>query len=121
MSGQEPFCEIEGAEPLPETDRREAERYYSNRKPPVRFIARPSTMSRRAFVRDVSARGLGLITDHPVEVGTLLAIQLCSATAGASYILSATVQHVTPHLDGIWLVGCSLSRNLTDEEIFALL
>jgi hypothetical protein len=120
MVGQEHSGQIATAN-KPEVERRSTERFYSNRKPPVRFIARPSLVSHRAFVRDVSETGLGLIVDQPFEIGTVLAIQLRSASAGASYILAGKVVHLTPHLDGIWVLGCSLSRRLTDEEIFALL
>jgi hypothetical protein len=102
-------------------DRRSLLRYECVRHPIVRFLIRPSYESHRAFLEEVSERGLRLRFKHPLEPGTVLAIQLRSSQAGASLILSAQVRHATPQKDSGWVIGCSLSRNLSEDELFGLL
>ena len=87
---------------------------------PVRLIARPNLTPVDARVRDFSARGLGLECEHPFPRGTLLAVQIQKRHVGLSGLLTAKVRHVTPLPDGHWLLGCTLSRSLNDEEIFSL-
>jgi hypothetical protein len=102
-------------------DRRALGRYHAPRNPHVRLIARPSFQAYQAVVRDLSVSGMGLLLDHPFEIGTVLAIQLRQARHGLSCILSGKVIHATAQPDGRWLVGCELSRSLTDDEIWSLL
>ena len=88
---------------------------------PVRLLARPSFRSYRALLRDVSFRGIGLLVEESLEVGSVLAVQLRSKHTQVSGILTATVRHATPLPDGTCVVGCSLNRPLSDEEIQALM
>ncbi len=102
-------------------ERRSRERIPCTRAPMVRVLARPSFQSFRAIVRDVSASGIGLVLTRCFEPGTLLAIQMQTSQAGFSGILTAQVKHATPQPGGLWLLGCSLSRNLSEEEVLALM
>ena len=102
-------------------ERRAFERYPCRRSPFVRVIARPNFQAHRAFLQDVSLEGIGLILDRPFDIGTLLAVQLRSTHTGVSGILTAKVIHATQQGDGSWLVGCTLNRRLTDDEICHLL
>ena len=104
-----------------QVDRRFMERYPCSRLPAVRVLAKPSFQPSQARVHDVSVRSMGLIMDRAFDVGTILAIQLQSKHAGFSGILSGHVKHATEQPDGSWLIGCVLSRSLTDDEFFALL
>lgn len=106
---------------LLEIDRRMLERYPCNRRPAVRVLARPSFQPHHAVVRDISIRSIGLILDRPLEIGTILAIQLRTKHVGFSGILSARVEHSTQMADGTWHLGCTLARSLTDDEVFSLL
>src|SRR5580704_5104169 len=116
-----PSEEHPGSPTLLEIDRRGFDRYPCLRRPAVRLLARPSFQSYHAVVRDVAFRSIGLLVEKPFDGGTVLAIQMRSRNAGFSGILSAQVQHATQQEDGTWLLGCSLSRSLTDDEIFQLL
>jgi hypothetical protein len=116
-----PSDDYQLAHTLLEIDRRECDRYPCLRRPAVRLLARPSFQSYHAVVRDVAFRSVGLLVEKPFDAGTVLAIQMRSRHAGFSGILSATVQHATQQPDGTWLLGCTLSRSLTDDEIFQLL
>jgi hypothetical protein len=102
-------------------ERRHLARYLCTPPRPVRLIARPNFNSISALVHDFSLRGIGLVCDRTFEPGTLLAVQLQSRNAGLSGILTAKVKHLTDLANGKWLVGCSLSRSLTDDEVFTLL
>ena len=106
---------------LLDIDRRGFDRYPCLRRPAVRLLARPSFNAYHAVVRDVAFRSIGLMVEKPFDTGTVLAIQMRSRHAGFSGILSAQVQHATRQEDGTWLLGCTLSRSLTDDEIFQLL
>lgn len=101
---------------------RDSERFRCNWYPTVGFLARAgSLVANRGVIRDVSRRGMGLISEQSFDPGTVLAIQLRSSDAGFSGVLSARVARVQEMGNGLYLLGCSLSRNLTDAEISALL
>jgi hypothetical protein len=91
----------------------------------VRLLARPSFQSYWAVVRGVSARSIGLAIAQRFEPGAVLAIQMQRKRAGVSDILSAKVRQVFPAPtvapSGGWLLDCSLSRCLTEEELEAIL
>jgi hypothetical protein len=121
MSEATPSDDVHITNTLLEIDRRGCERYPCLRRPAVRLLAKPSFQSYHAVVRDISFRSIGLLLEKPFEAGTILAIQMRSRHAGFSGILSAKVQHAAQQADGTWLMGCTLSRSLTDDEIFQLL
>ena len=102
-------------------ERRAHDRYRCTQWRLVRMIARPTFQACRGIVRDISPRGVGLLCQQPFEPGTVLAFQFQSKYAGVSGILTGKVRHVTPLERGMWLVGCSFSRNLSDDEISAVI
>ena len=103
-------------------ERRQSERFRCNWYPTVSFLARAkSLMPGRGVIRDVSRMGFGLISEQFLEPGTLLAIQLRTEQHGFSDVLSAKIVHVVPQNDGSYLLGCTLSRSLSDDELSALL
>ncbi len=104
-----------------EGERRLPGRRPSNRLPFVRVCARPSFRSFDAVIRDASSDGLGLVVPCCFEPGTVLAIQLQAREAGFSGVLTGRVVHATPLPDGTWVVGCLLSRPLTEDELLGLL
>jgi hypothetical protein len=88
---------------------------------PVRFLVKPSFYSHQGNLKDLSPKGVSLSSISCVEPGTDLAIQVHTRQDGLPMILSAQVRHCTRQSDGVWLLGCSLSRMLSDYELFALL
>jgi hypothetical protein len=111
----------ENQERLTEIERRNEERYRCCRCPAIRVLAKPSFQPYHGYVYDVAMGSMGLIFDRPFDVSTVLAIQLQTRHAGFSGILSGQVDHCTLREDGKWHVGCTLSRNLTEDEFFSLL
>jgi PilZ domain len=103
------------------SERRSQDRQRSTRQVLIRAATRISLQAFRPMVYDVSPVGLGLLTDEPLQPGTILALGLPAKKVGTSYVLSAHVVHATPHVDGVWHIGCALSRRLADSEIASLL
>lgn len=103
-------------------ERRQSERFRCNWYPTVGFLARADTLILgRGVIRDVSRIGLGLISQQFLEPDTIIAIQLRSKQNGFSDVLSAKVVRAEARDDGAYLLGCRLSRSLSNGEIEALL
>jgi hypothetical protein len=123
-SACEPLVHAEAGlrEDSTQVERRESERFRCNWYPTVSFLARAKTLvAGRGVIRDVSRMGIGLISEQVLEPGTLLAIQLRRQQHGFSDVLSARIVHIVPQDDGSFLLGCRLSRSLSDDELAALL
>jgi hypothetical protein len=71
-------------------------------------------------VVNISANGIGLLLDRPVENGTLLSLDLRSPTTHSSHTILACVVHVTSR-PGEWNVGCNFIRELSEADLKALL
>ena len=74
-----------------------------------------------ARVVDISATGIGLLIDRPIEPETILAIDLQIDDLTLSYTLLVEVRHSRAHKDGDYLVGCVFGRELSEYELKALL
>lgn len=86
-------------EPLPAgRDARSQERYHCRPRTVIRLAVRPSFRSFPALVHDVSADGIGILLDQPLEPGTVLAVQLHGERPGLSMIRLAHVVNVRRHL-----------------------
>jgi hypothetical protein len=83
----------------------------------VRFLVRPSFQCGRAFIKNISATGIGLLLSHEVAPDAVLFVQLRGLRRGGSRTHLARVVHVTPGGPGRWLVGCRLTCTLSDEEL----
>jgi hypothetical protein len=68
-----------------------------------RVIATQPTHSLAALVQNVSARGVGLLANVPLEPRSMLWLELAGALP-----LGARVAHATRQEDGTWLLGCEL-------------
>jgi PilZ domain len=98
-------------------ERRRQVRHICDPRPFLQLLVRPSFICRRAFVHNASEGGLGLVLQHPLEPGSVVALQLRRALHGVSRILSARVVHATPFPGGGWLIGCQLSSPLPPNEL----
>lgn len=132
-------------------EHRRLERYQPQDEMIFRFLLRPEFQSYQAMVRDISLTGIGFIFDRPLDSGTIMALQLASASDGASQVRTAEVVHVRPYsmeeheswrtppfmkwLRGVlglksakkrpereyWLIGCHFRPSLTEEELQGIL
>ncbi len=64
----------------------------------VKVAVRPTFQSFSALVHDVSASGIGFVLQHPLELGTVLALQLKGGRPGTSLVRTAKVVHLRRHL-----------------------
>jgi hypothetical protein len=64
---------------------------------------------------------MGIITAYPFTLGTVAAIRLKRKLSGKFGLLAGKVCQCTRRREGTWLIGYSLSRGLTEEEINSLL
>ena len=72
----------------------------------VRYVVRPSFRPHHASVHDLSGDGVALITNAPLAVGAVLALQLRFSESGWSSTGLAEVRHSTRLPEGGWLTGC---------------
>lgn len=102
-------------ESRPGREGRAQKRYHCRPRTVVRLAVRPSFRSFLALVRDVSAGGIGFLLDHPLETGTVLALQLRGGRPGTSTVRMARVVHVRRHLpvrDAPWVKKKPLFKSL---------
>ena len=104
----------------PTTERRVAERVRGETIGPVQFRAEQNDVSFLARIADYSIHGMGLLVISPVVSGSRLTILAGPAGKRLNQELTADVRHTTQTPDGHWLLGCSLSRTLTLDDVMAL-
>jgi hypothetical protein len=73
-----------------------------------------------ARVVNISANGVGLQTDRPIDLGRLLNLELRNPSGDFTLNILACVVRLTTQSETEWAVGCNLIRELTDQELKAL-
>jgi hypothetical protein len=79
-----------------------------------------SAVAWTAVIRDVSARGLGLLLPRRFEPGAVLFVEPFGLTGYATRVLPAKVVRVTARDGGAWLIGCEFLTELREDEVSAL-
>lgn len=85
---------------------------------PGHFAAQQCTL--KVQIHDLSATGIGLISEYALENGTFLVITL-RAGPRIEEVVRARVVHATEQNDGRWLLGCALTRSFTSEVLESFL
>jgi len=67
-----------------------------------------SYTSLEGWLIDISVAGLSLLLDHPLELGTLLFVELESSLKSPPVELLANVVRTTATTQDEWLIGCEL-------------
>jgi hypothetical protein len=104
----------------PAADRRATARVVSVEPVVAQLVPVPRVPPLQVRVKDVSPRGIGLVSSRPVERGTLLALESLTGLAKGGRNLVARVAHVTPH-DGEYLIGCEFDETLSEDEVRSVL
>ncbi len=73
-----------------------------------------------AEIRDVSRAGISLAVARSVDSGTMLRLNLPSATPSVKTTVLACVAHVRPKPGGTFILGCKFSTELNDDDLEAL-
>src|SRR5262249_46674425 len=106
---------------LPETqyelDIREAHRFACALKPRVRVMVRPSFLPVDMIVNDISTKGVGLLCEAPVELGSSLALLWQYGDAENWSTVRARVVRLSPRRDGGWVAGCVFERQLRNTQL----
>ena len=108
----------------PTTDASAAERHPAPHRPghpgpekaTFRLITDDSTTAKRAPVRDVTAAGMVLLTEVPIEAGKLLLVMLHHNLP----VQIARVRYAVNNGKGQCSIGCSFARRLTEGELHTL-
>jgi hypothetical protein len=97
-------------------DRRQAERHSSDQD----ATCHPASRSDITIVKikDVSRRGVGLVSPRRFEATTLLVLEL-DETASSPVHVIARVVRIVSRPGGDWLVGCAFLSELSEEEFTA--
>src|SRR5215471_8214235 len=97
-------------------DRRVWVRHPADLEATYQPLGGPDESRFSARVRNLSLNGINLLVKRPFQAGDMLSVELPSAADGASCSVLACVVHVTPQGQGEWVVGCTFSRELSDED-----
>jgi hypothetical protein len=101
-------------------NRRAWVRYGCTRPLPRRLCVEQTAETLDGWVLDVSQGGLGLLLDRPMDVGTLLFVELESRPEAEPIALWAAVVRCT-RADGEWCVGCRITAPLSERQLHELL
>jgi hypothetical protein len=75
----------------------------------------------RAWLINLSKRGLGLMLARPLPIGSTILVNLRGNDRRTLYELSGHVVHVTLQTQTDWLIGCELITALSDDDLDAIL
>jgi hypothetical protein len=75
---------------------------------------------RDAEVLNLSASGVGLLVDRFIDAGALLNVDLVGKEGTAARTILSCVVHVNQRDDGAWALGCNFIRELSEEDLRAL-
>jgi PilZ domain len=102
-----------------------------NRRATIRYRCAPATVGKvfstddqefqRAWILDLSVKGIGMQLSRPLELGQLVIITIRSGFEAKVHELSARVIHCTAVPQWDWLIGCELVDRLTPELLDQLL
>src|SRR5262249_9550695 len=102
------------------SDQRTWMRFATDVQATYQLIALPEGARQPAKVINLSASGVGLEVEEPVENGALLSVELQAGHGDFARTMLACVVHVTARQDG-WALGCNFIRSLSEEDLTALL
>jgi len=100
-------------------ERRVWVRYPSKAQAVVKSINNGVDTRFSARVRNVSRGGLSLVASRQFEPGELLSIELPGTTDVESDTVLACIIHVHASADQQWVLGCTFSEELDEEELAA--
>jgi hypothetical protein len=106
--------------PATADDHRTWMRFPGNVKALCQVVADPQEESWPARVLNIAPTGIGLLVTRAIDTGTLLSLELQGQAEPASHTILACVVHVTVQPDGQLALGCNFIRELTEEELQAL-
>lgn len=107
--------------PAAPSDQRKWVRYPCNTRASFEAVADPESTRHEAEVINLSANGVGLLVARQTDPGALLNVTLLSASGHGSRTMLCCVVHVTTHHENQWALGCNFIRQLSEDDLQALL
>jgi hypothetical protein len=77
--------------------------------------------AKKAEVHNISPAGVALITNQEITPGALLNLELRAREGRPIVTVVACVVYLSAYGEGQWLAGCNFVRELTDEDLKALI
>lgn len=103
------------------SDQRLWMRFPCNIKATYQKVASPESPAESARVLNISASGIGLLVPQLVDTGTLLSLDLQPHGNNETRTMLACVVHVNPQASGEFALGCNFIRELSEQDLHALL
>jgi c-di-GMP-binding flagellar brake protein YcgR len=100
-------------------DQRNWERFPCSVKALCQSVMAGDQPQCEAKVLNISANGIGLLVGRATTTGTLLNLELLGPHGGQASRVLACVVHAAPR-DNQWALGCNFIRELTEQELKAL-
>jgi hypothetical protein len=75
----------------------------------------------RAKILNISAGGVAILAPRPIEMSTMLNLDLATADGQNLRSVKARVVHIAPRGENQWVLGCTFVCELSDEDVMALL
>jgi hypothetical protein len=104
--------------PVP-ADQRNWERFPCHVRALCQSVGAGDQPPSEAEVLNISASGIGLLVGTATATGTLLSLELLGPHGGQASKVLACVVHAAPRADQ-WAIGCNFIRELTEQELRAL-
>jgi hypothetical protein len=109
------------APPLPQgTERRAQLRFPGTRKAACRFLGQEADALAAACIDNVSRSGVALRMRQRAPRGAVLVITMDGIGGRFARPMLARVTNCRAAADGLWRIGCSFVRPLTDDEVQVL-
>lgn len=117
-------CAMETAEDddvaqLTDRERRGWARRACQLTPDCYPLALPAVERWRGQLEDVSASGVRVVLDRPLEPGSLLVLELPGPADSPPRRFVARVLRAVPEADGRWSLGCAFARHLSPDRLEA--
>jgi hypothetical protein len=103
-----------------EKEQRSEERFPANGSAACTFVSPLVEDFGPVKIKNVSLKGVGLITSKKLEPGAMLAVTVTNAAKKFTKTGLVRVIHVTPQAGGTFLIGGDWSTPLTYEELCIL-
>lgn len=104
-----------------ESDQRSWVRFPCPVRASFQVVREDEPAAQTAGVVDISPTGIGLQVEHPLDVGTLLSVELHGPGEQPGLTILASVVRARSRAEGQWTLGCSFIRELSESELQALL
>jgi hypothetical protein len=86
--------------------------------PATVFLAQPYS---RVNVQELSPLGMVAVVAHPLELGTLVILELFNSIQNCWYRKTLRVLHVSEQDDGAWLMSGAFYRPFTEQELLEII